>query len=181
LLESYLTAATGGLQLLAGATEPDANELLSTDFARLFDVLVGRFEYVIVDASSRLDRFAKLICELSDNVLLVAQPDVSSLWSASKLQDYIGDREQGKHVQLVVNRFRKIPGLSESDIERATRMPISYRIPNQYNIVASSIDRGLPLVEENHTEIARAVVNMASTLAGKPAEQKKKSFSFFGS
>ena len=55
LLESFMTRHTGGLQLLAGASVPVVVEPATSEFARLFDLLVGHFRYVVVDASSRVD------------------------------------------------------------------------------------------------------------------------------
>ena len=51
LLESFMTRHGGGLQLLAGANTPVAVEPSTAEFARLFDMLVGHFRYVVVDAS----------------------------------------------------------------------------------------------------------------------------------
>ncbi len=182
LLESYLTDSTGGLQLLAGSNLPAPEELVTSDFARLFDMLVAQYRYIVVDASSRLDRFVKLVCDLSDTVLLVSQPDVTSLWSAAKIQDFLGDGADSNRLRLVMNRYRKIPGLSDADIQRTTRIKTVYRLPNQYNAVASSIERGMPVVQENHSEIARAFVSLATALAERPAKQQpvRKSFSLFG-
>ncbi len=181
LLESYMTRGPGGLQLLAGVTELITEDLLSSDLARLFDTLVSNFKYVVVDASSRLDRFIKLVCDLSDNVLLVAQPDVTSLWSASKLQDFVGDNIGENRVRLVINRYRKIPGLTDADIERHTHIKTIYKVPNQFHAVASSIERGVPVVTENHTDISKAFVSFTSSLTGTPVDEKgRKAFSLFG-
>ena len=51
LLESFMTRHSGGLQLLAGANTPLVVEPATAEFARLFDLLVGHFRYVVVDAS----------------------------------------------------------------------------------------------------------------------------------
>jgi pilus assembly protein CpaE len=91
LLESFLTRHSGGLQLLAGATTPAVVEPATAEFARLFDLLVGHFRYVVVDASSRVDATTRLVCNLSETVLMVAHADVASLWSASRIQQYLGE------------------------------------------------------------------------------------------
>ena len=61
LLESFMTRHGGGLQLLAGAATPVAVEPATSEFARLFDLLVGTFRYVVVDASSRVDATTRLV------------------------------------------------------------------------------------------------------------------------
>src|SRR5882762_4103026 len=117
LLESFMTRHSGGLQLLAGASTPVVVEPATSEFARLFDLLVGHYRYVVVDASSRVDPTTRLVCNISETVLLVAHADVASLWSATRIQQYLGETGGRERVRLVLNRFRKIAGFSEADAE----------------------------------------------------------------
>src|SRR5438067_9052621 len=164
LLESFLTRHTGGLQLLAGANTPLPVEPSTAEFARLFDMLVGHFRYVVVDASTRLDGTTRLVGNLSETVLLVAHADVASLWSAARVQQYLNETGGRERVGLVLNRFRKIPGFSESDAETATGAKLLWKIPNHYFAVSNSIDRGVPVIQQNHSEIARSFAGLATTL-----------------
>jgi pilus assembly protein CpaE len=178
LLESFLTPCDGDLQLLAGVTEPLGDGVVTGELARLMDILVSRFRYVVVDVSSRLDAAAKLVCDLSDEVMIVAQTDVASLWSAAKLQEFLG-HSGGNKLRLVINRFRKIPGLKESDIESATRMKIAHSVPNNYLAVAGSIERGCPVSQQNHSEISRSMNELAGVLSNQPVAKKRRQFSIF--
>src|SRR5205809_4477277 len=69
LLESFMTRHSCGLQLLAGANTPLGLEPSTAEFARLFDMLVSHFRYVVVDASTRMDATTRLVCNLSERVL----------------------------------------------------------------------------------------------------------------
>lgn len=180
LLDGYLARCDNGLQLLAGAGEPFPEDISTADLAKLFDLLITSFRYVVVDASSRLDRIVRLVCELSDTVLLVAQTDVSSLWAAAKVQRYLGESLDSDRLRLVMNRFRKIPGFTEADIEAATHTKLVAKIPNQYVAVTNSIDRGIPVCQQNHSEIARVFSDFAATLSNRQTEKKRKTFSLFG-
>jgi len=97
----------GGLQLLAGASTPVVAEPATSEFARLFDLLVGHYRYVVVDASSRVDPTTRLVCNISETVLLVAHADVASLWSATRIQQYIGETGGRERVRLVLTAFAK--------------------------------------------------------------------------
>src|SRR6266478_45507 len=164
LLESFMMRDSGGLQLLAGANSPASTEPSTAEYARLFDLLVTHFRYVVVDASSRVDNATRLIGNLSETVLLVAHADVASLWSAARVVQFLGETNGKERVKLVLNRFRKIPGFHETDAETASGASLLWRIPNQYFAVSSAIDRGIPLMNQNHTEIARAFTGLAATL-----------------
>jgi pilus assembly protein CpaE len=178
LLESFMTRDQGGLQLLAGASTPMPTEPSTAEFARLFDMLVTHFRYVVVDASSRLDSATRLVGNLSETVLLVAHADVASLWSAARIVQFLGETNGREHVKLVLNRFRKIPGFHETDAETASGASLLWRIPNQYFAVSSAIDRGVPLMQQN-TEIARSFNGLAATLTQNDDDVKRSTWSLF--
>lgn len=178
LLESFMTRDPGGLQVLAGASTPMPTEPSTAEFARLFDMLVTHFRYVVVDASSRLDSATRLVGNLSETVLLVAHADVASLWSAARIVQFLGETNGREHVKLVLNRFRKIPGFHETDAETASGASLLWRIPNQYFAVSSAIDRGVPLMQQN-TEIARSFNGLAATLTQNDDDVKRSTWSLF--
>jgi pilus assembly protein CpaE len=180
LLESFMTRHNDGLQLLAGPNLPVAVEPSTAEFARLFDMLMGQFRYVVVDASTRIDSTTRLVCSLSQTVLMVVNADVASLWSAARVQQYLGESGSGREkVNLVLNRFRKIPGFSESDAEAAAGVKLLWKIPNQYFAVSTAIDRGVPVLAQNHTEIARSFTGLAARLTENDLEVKRKAWSLF--
>jgi pilus assembly protein CpaE len=179
LLESFMTRHSGGLQLLAGPNVPVAVEPSTAEFARLFDMLAGQFRYVVVDASTRIDPTTRLVCTLSQTVLMVANADVTSLWSAARVQKYLGETGGREKLNLVLNRFRKIPGFSESDAEAAAGVKLLWKIPNQYFAVSTAIDRGVPVMAHEHSEIARAFAGLAARLTENDLDVKRKAWSLF--
>jgi len=181
LLESFMTRHSGGLQLLAGSTVPAAVDPSTTEFVRLFDMLVTHYRYVVVDASSRFDAASRLIASLSETVLLVACSDVASLWSAARVQQYLGEAGSRERVRLVLNRFRKVPGFSEADAEAAVGAKLICRVPNQYFAISSAIDRGTPVMDQRNSEIARCFAGLAQELTRNDAEVKRAAWSLFKS
>ena len=178
LMESFMTRHSGGLQLLAGCNTP-VGEPSTSEFARLLDMMVNHYRYTVVDASSRLDAATRVVCNLAEVVLLVAHADVASLWSAARVVQYIGDSGNRDRVRLVLNRFRKIAGFSEDDAESAAGAKLLWRIPNQYFAVSSAIDRGVPLMQQGHTEIARSFAGLAAALTQDDDEVKRSTWSLF--
>jgi pilus assembly protein CpaE len=181
LLESFMTRHADGLQLLAGANAPTGVEPSTAEFARLFDMLVSHYRYVVVDASGRLDGATRLVSNLSETVLLVAHTDVASLWSAARILQYLSETGGRERVRLVLNRFRKIPGFTETDAEAAAGAKLLWKVPNHYFAVSTAIDRGIPLMQQNHTEIARSFSGLASLLTQNDEESKRTAWSLFKS
>jgi pilus assembly protein CpaE len=181
LLESFMTRHSSGLQLLAGTNIPAAVDPSTAEFVKLFDMLVTHYRYVVVDASSRFDSASRLIASLSESVLLVACSDVASLWSAARVQQYLGETGSRERVRLVLNRFRKVPGFSEADAEAAVGAKLLWRIPNQYFAVSGAIDRGTPVMDQRTSEIARCFSGLAQELTRNDADVKRAAWSLFKS
>lgn len=179
LLEGYMSRCKNGVHLLAGIAEPLTEELAYADFAKLFDLMINQYRYVVVDASSRLDHITRLACDISDKVLLVAHADVTSLWSAARVQQYLSEGTGRDKIRLVLNRFRKIAGFSDSDAERATQAKIMWKIPNHYPLVSAAIENGIPVAQQNHSEIARSYQGLASVLTESGEPEQRRGLSLF--
>jgi pilus assembly protein CpaE len=179
LLESFMARDCGGLQVLAGAAAPSPVEPSVSDFARLFDTIAGAFRYIVVDASSRLDSATRLVSNLSEKVLLVAHADVASLWGAGRVAQYLGESGSRDRFALVLNRYRKVAGFNEAETEAAIGAPVLWRIPNQYFAVSAAIDRGVPLMQQGNTEIARSITALAEYLTKDDLDVKRTAWSLF--
>lgn len=178
LLEGYMTRHPGGLHLLAGPQAPHSLEASTTEFARLFDLLVTHYRYVVVDSSSRLDRATRVVCELSTRVLIVAQADLPSLWSAARVQRFVDEGGGRERVGLVLNRYRRIPGFEEAEIESATGAKVLWRLPSYFPVVSRAIDSGTPVVQQNHSEIARSFAGLVGALVEGNQAKPHRTWSF---
>ena len=164
LLETFMTECQGGLHLLAGVNVPTAPNFEPVDLAQLFDQLLAHYKYVVVDCSNRTDMTSRSVCDHSDMVLLVAQTDVASLWSAGRVREFLGQEQGSNKVQIIVNRFRKIAGFNDEDVESATMCKIFWKIPNQFNAIGPAIDRGNPVALQANSEVARSFKELAAAL-----------------
>jgi Flp pilus assembly CpaE family ATPase len=165
LLQGLLTAYKGGLQFLAGPQEPYTNAPTAAELSRLFDLLVSQFRYVIIDCSNRMDQTARLLSDLSNTVLLVAQTDVVSLWSAGRMRSFFEESGGRDRVRLVLNRYKKIPGFGDEDVETATNCRLLWKLPNNFQSISPAIDKGVPVAVQEHIDVARSYRGLASLLA----------------
>jgi pilus assembly protein CpaE len=164
LLAGLLTQCKGGLQLLAAPSQPVMLSPTSAELARLFDLLVSQFRFVVVDCSNRMDQTARLLGELSNAILLVTQADVVSLWSAGRMRPFLEEGAGHDRVRLILNRYKKIPGFSDEDVEKATDCKLLWKLPNNYQATAPAIDKGVPVAFQDQ-DIGRAFHGLAAALA----------------
>jgi pilus assembly protein CpaE len=165
LLEGLMTPSKDGLHLLAGPQQPYPSVPTPAELARLFDLLANHYRYVVVDGSSRLDSTTRLLSDLSNAVLLVAQTDVVSLWSASRIHAFLEEGAGRNRLRMVLNRYKKIPGFTDEDIEHSTRCKVLWKIPNAFQAISPAIDHGTPVVLQDGQEVSRSFRALAAALA----------------
>jgi pilus assembly protein CpaE len=164
LLAGLLTQCKGGLQLLAAPSQPFTLSPTAAELARLFDLLVSQFRFVVVDCSNRVDGTARLLGELSNAILLVTQTDVVSLWSAGRMRPFLEEGAGHDRVRLILNRYKKIPGFTDEDVEKATDCKLLWKLPNNYQATAPAIDKGVP-VAFGDQDIGKSFRGLATALA----------------
>ncbi len=172
LLDGLMTTANDGLHLLAGPQQPYHSVPTPAELARLFDLLVNHYRFVVVDASSRLDSTTRLLSDLSNAVLMVAQTDVVTLWSAGRIHTFLEEGASRSRLRIVLNRFKKIPGFTDEDIEHATRCKVLWKIPNAYQSISPAIDHGAPVVLQENLEVSRSFRALATALAEASSTQE---------
>jgi len=165
LLDGLMTPCKDGLHLLAGPQQPYPAEPTPGELARLFDLLVNHYRFVVVDASSRLDPTTRLLADLSNAILVVAQTDVVSLWSAGRIHAFVEEGTGRDRLRIVLNRYKKIPGFTEDDVEQVTNCKVLWKVPNAFQAISPAIDHGTPIVLQDGPEISRSYRGLAHTLA----------------
>ncbi|HLW84404.1 MAG TPA: AAA family ATPase [Candidatus Sulfotelmatobacter sp.] len=165
LLEGFMTPTKEGLHLLAGPQQPNDAAATPAELARLFDLLVSHYRYVVIDGSSRLDSTTRLLSDLSNAVLVVAQTDVVSLWSAGRIHSFLEEGTGRDRMRMVLNRYKKIPGFTDEDVEQATNCKVLWKVPNAFHAVSPAIDHGTPVVLQEGLEISRSYRALAKALA----------------
>ncbi len=165
LLEGLMTTSKDGLHLLAGPQQPYPSVPTPAELARLFDLLANHYRYVVVDASGRLDATTRLLSDLSNAVLVVAQTDVVSLWSAGRIHDFLEEGTGRNRLRMVLNRYKKIPGFTDEDVEHSTRCKVLWKIPNAFQAISPAIDHGTPVVmSDAQQEVSRSFRALAAAL-----------------
>jgi pilus assembly protein CpaE len=165
LLDGLMTPTKEGLHLLAGSQQPYPSEPTPGELARLFDLLVNHYRYVVVDVSGRLDPTTRMLSDLSNAVLMVTQTDVVSLWSAARIHTFLEEGTGRDRLRILLNRYKKIPGFTDEDIEQVTSCKVLWKIPNAFHNVSPAIDNGSPVVLQEGPEISRSYRALADTLA----------------
>jgi pilus assembly protein CpaE len=179
-LSTLLTKHSSGLSVLAApgkfAQAPVSNEAVD----KLLAVARQGFDYVVVDAGSRLDLAGTALFDESSTVYLVTQVGIAELRNSNRLvTEFFTGR--GPKLEIVINRYNpRSLEVDEEHITKALTRPAQWKIPNDYAAVRETQNTATPLTLGN-SPISRTIRQMARSACGLPLNpEKKKGFKLFG-
>jgi pilus assembly protein CpaE len=123
------------------------------------------YDFVVVDAGSTLTACSATALQLSDVVMLVANPDVPCLRNLQRLIDAIRlSGVSGDRLRIVLNRASEYGALSTAQIERVLGLTIAYSVTSDYRTVASAVTSGVPVASMRESALQRQLALIAHAL-----------------
>jgi pilus assembly protein CpaE len=178
-LETMLVKHESGLSVLAAPTELATTHFSDDAIDKLLEVARQEFDYVVVDAGSRLELQHTHLFDRSATIYLVTQIGIPELRNSNRLITKLSTAA-GPKLEIVINRYDpRNMGISEEHITKALTKSAEWKIPNNYAAVRRMQNTATPLTEED-TEISRSIRQMTRSITGQPAvPEKKRGFSLF--
>jgi len=163
-LEGVLAKHSSGIYFLA---EPerveDAEAITSSQLREVLDLLRKMFAYVVVDTSTGYEDKNLVAFDAADLLLLVGVLSLPAIHNLQKSLDVFERLGFGNDkVKLIINRYLRKGEITLEDAQRVLDYNIFWHLPNSYNDVMSSINRGLPLGQlAPASEISRSFKDLA--------------------
>ena len=181
LLSSMLVRHSSGLFVLAAPTELIAVHNSDDAVDKLLEVACQDFDYVVVDAGSRLDLQHTHLFDESATIYLVTQVGISELRNSNRLITKLSGEDCPK-LEIVVNRYDPhSQEISEAQVTKALTRQAEWKIPNNYMAVRRMQNTAVSLMEDD-SPISQAIREMSRSVSGQPAvpeKIKKKGFKLF--
>ncbi len=180
-LRTLLATHASGLSVLAAPSDfrvdlsPD-----NTAINKLLLVARQNFEYIVVDAGSRLDLLNSSLFEESSTIYLITQVGISELRNANRMISQFFPRRT-ENLQIVLNRYKPATLLfDDKHIEKALTRSAQWKIPDDYQSARRTQNSATPMALAD-APISLAIRQMARAACGLPTEkeEKKRIFSFF--
>jgi pilus assembly protein CpaE len=178
-LTSLLATHSSGLSVLAAPGEFPQSMPSIEAIDKLLAVARQTFDYVVVDAGSRLDLKDSTLFDASATIYLVTQFGVSELRNSNRLiSQFFSTR--GRKLQIVLNRFgTQSLGFDEEQITKALTRPAQWKIPND-SAVARQIEDTASARSQKSSPLWIVLRKMARKACGLPLnDDKKKPFSLW--
>ena len=151
MLRAATTVHASGLSLIDSPPEMIPLESLTSDqVIGIVDVARREYRTVFADLPTNWTNWSLSLLARSDLVLLVTEMTVAGLHRARRQLDLIAAQELGDiNIRVVANRFEKgmFRSVKPADATTALGCEVAYTIANDYAVMSTAIDHGVPIEE----------------------------------
>jgi len=177
-LRSLIAKHSSGLCVLAAPGEFSPALPTNDAIDKLLTVARQSFDYVVVDAGSRIDLRGTALFDESASIYLITQVGVSELRNSNRLITQFFSTRNRK-LQIVLNRYTpQALVFDEKQISKALTRPAHWKIPDDYAAARRTQNAAKPIALED-SPISKVIRRMARTACGLPANPEKKGFFLF--
>jgi pilus assembly protein CpaE len=136
---------------------------------RIVNVVQSTADYVLMDFGSCYAPEWNPVLKLARTILLVAQPDVPSLWSMERLVTILaGLGRDPDWVRIVINRWDRKDDQTLVTVEKTLKRSVFARLPNDFRSASEAINTGKPLSGNGKNSLTSELRSLAGQLAGQP-------------
>jgi pilus assembly protein CpaE len=151
LLRATTIRHKSGLNIVAAPGEMMPLEGITSDHViEIVDIASREFGTVFVDLPTNWTNWSLSLLARSDLVLLITELTVASLNRAKRQLSLIESQELGMlDMRVVANRFEKrlMRSIRDSDVRQALGRDISFTVANDFALMHTAIERGVPISE----------------------------------
>ena len=179
LIDRLLSKCGDHLHLLAApATLDRLYDFSETSFDSVVDTMRASAPWVVLDVPHAWNAWTRRLLVGSDEVVIVAGPDLANLRNAKNIIDNIrGSRPNDYPPRLIVNGvgMPKRPEISVADFAKTVEMEPFAVIPHDAKLFGAAANNGQMIAEiEAKGKIAEIFVDLANEVAGRGEARKAK-------
>lgn len=185
LLRGFIAKHSSGLEVLASPETHDPSRTVDPDaLERTLEFLRGEYDYVILDCQTSLEEASLAVMDRSDQIYLVATPDIGAIRDLSRYIDGLSRNEStSSRLHVIINRYSSHGAIAIEQIEKAIRVPVEVRLCNAYFECLRAINVGEPVSPDKKSEYASQFSRWTGILTGsgdmKQIQPAKKGFSLW--
>lgn len=162
------------------------NDLVGIDADRLQELtlnLLGKTDFILLDSAPSLGREATLSLKLSDEILLLTNPNLPAVLDILKVAK-VAESLNKIILGVIVNRVnKKERGLSVSEIEDMVKYPVIAEVPEDVNVQRALAARTAVVDYDQKSPASIEIRRLGHHLVGKEFDYKeglwKKLFGWF--
>jgi pilus assembly protein CpaE len=185
LLKGFVIEHSSGLDVLASpCTCASSYSTSREELEQALEFLREEYDFILIDSSMAYETITSAMIHLSDEVALIATPDVAALRDLARHIDSLSLSEViAAKLRIVINRGSSNDSIGPEQVEQAVHFPIYITIPNNYAELVRAINEGEPISSQRRSDFNTQISKWANRLAlageaTKVSEAKRK-FAFW--
>jgi pilus assembly protein CpaE len=167
---SLVTRASSRLDMLASPETAAAARLDPPRVRTLLDFTSKLFEFTVVDVP-RTEPGALDGLDAMKSIVVVTTQELAAVRSAAVMVNRLKQRYGKERPVLVLNGKDNQSDIGREDIEQVVGMPVAYTIPGDAKVTMEALNKGRPVVLDNHNSLAASYEKFARSLAGLKIEK----------
>lgn len=165
-IRSYMVVHSSGVHVLCAPKSPEYADIVSAEKVQsLLGLLRSYYDYVIIDTPPTFNDVGLTAIEASATVLFITGLDISILKNSKLSMSILESLQQKDKIKLIVNRAVEMNTITLNDVQRILNCPIWARIPSDYKVAVSALNRGEPFVIMNpRSKLSISIENIKSLI-----------------
>ena len=111
--------------------------------------------------------------ELVTRIVVVANQELATVRSASRMAAALRQRYGKDRVTVVVSRYDQVAEIGRKEIERVMGGPVAHVFQSDYRLALGALNVGRPLVLDNHNKLAASFESFARGLTANSHDETK--------
>jgi pilus assembly protein CpaE len=161
---SVVTRTKAGPDLLAASERPVPGTTDVAQIRALIDFAARHYRYTVLDLSS-FDPITLDSLGSATAIILITTQELPAVRSSARLSTMLKGRYGKAKVYVMLGRLDEEAEISREDVSRAVGGSVLAALPEDRRTATSAVNRGRPLVLDNHNPLADAFQTCARRLA----------------
>jgi pilus assembly protein CpaE len=175
-----VTQIAPSTDMLPAPERPPADGIDSQRVKQVIAFASTAYKHTVVDIA-RSDRSMLDSLDQLSTIYIVANQELATVKSASRVAAMLRDRYGREKVGLVLSRSDRDADISQADVEKATGCSVTHTFPSNYRVALQALNKGRPVALENHNDLSASFNRFAYHIAGvRPARETGKPSGLFG-
>jgi pilus assembly protein CpaE len=163
-LKGLVVKTVNGPDLLAAPERPTGSTLDARRLRAVVEFAAQTYRFVVLDVP-RANNTVDEAFELASSITVVATQELAAIRSGARLAASLRQRFGSDRVRVVVNRYDQGADIDSRDLERAVGAEIGHTFPSNYRLAIAALNKGRPLVIDNHNKLASSFAAYAKSLS----------------
>ena len=180
LLKGIVVETKSGLDLLASPERTTGSRIDEQRLRPVVECAQRCYRYLVLDVPRSTQGLEQTL-SLASMITVVATQELTAIRGAARTAALLRERHGANRVRVVINRYDNTAEIASHDLEHAVG-GVGFKFPSNYRLAVEALNKGRPVVVDNHNKLASAFASYARSLAQvpNPESSDERSAGLFG-